>query len=74
MSESETRDKIRSMIMESFLKGGAPDTRATGGARARISAVVFSWRRARVLRLATWRVDCKTNTARITGWRCEPCE
>lgn len=26
MSESETRDKIRSMILESFLKGGAPDT------------------------------------------------
>lgn len=26
MSEIETRDKIRTMILESFLKGGAPDT------------------------------------------------
>ena len=25
MSETETRQKIRSMILESFLKGGAPD-------------------------------------------------
>lgn len=26
MSESETRAKIRTMILESFLKGGAPET------------------------------------------------
>ena len=26
MSETETREKIRSMILESFLKGGAPET------------------------------------------------
>ena len=26
MSETETREKIRTMILESFLKGGAPDT------------------------------------------------
>lgn len=26
MSESETREKIRTMILESFLKGGAPES------------------------------------------------
>ena len=26
MSENETREKIRTMILESFLKGGAPET------------------------------------------------
>ena len=26
MSESETREKIRTMILESFLKGGSPDS------------------------------------------------
>jgi len=26
MSETETREKIRTMILESFLKGGAPET------------------------------------------------
>ena len=26
MSETETREKIRTMILESFLRGGAPDT------------------------------------------------